>query len=190
MSVGPWVNSDLLLLSAYEFSGPLPSCRMNDLRTAIVALVAVVVGFAGAWLVFGARTADLIEENKVLRGQRGHLIQQTENDSPTDQAHLLVGTWSTTVEKSRLGQIDLVFDLQDDGDVVWRSVSDAKSTTIAQGKWKVLDDGIHFAVTIVDDRSSDKGKSRTTVAQIKELGKSCLSVVVDGTYWSFHRLSA
>ena len=158
---------------------------MNDLRTAIVGIVAVTIGFAGAWMVFGARNAQLTEENSVLRQQTGQLIQQID-DQPNPEA-LLVGRWATMVDKTRLGKIELIFELREDRSVRWESIHANKVTDIARGTWKLVDHGIHFAVTIVDERSPEKGQKKTTIATIKELGQTCLTLEVDGAEWVFHR---
>ncbi len=160
---------------------------MSDIRTAIVGFAAVVIGFAGAWMVFGGRAAKLERENIVLRQQqRGQLTQQL-NETPADPSKQLIGKWATTVAKSRLGRAELIFELRDDGSVVWRSVQEQKFTEIAVGTWTLDGDQLSFVVTIVDDRSADKGQQKTTVARIKELSSSCLSLEVEGDEWAFHR---
>lgn len=164
--------------------------HMNDLRTAVVGLFAVVVGFAGAWMVFGGRAARLEEENSVLRDrQRNQLVQEIDSSSG-ESRRMLVGRWATTIDKSRLGRIELVFELREDGSVLWQSLNDQEFTTIAKGKWRLEDEDIHFTVTIVDENSPDKGEENTTVARINELTAGCLSLIVDGDNWSFHRASA
>lgn len=161
----------------------------NDLRTAVVALFAVVVGFVGAWFVLGARATQLAEDNEALRRQAA-LIQQIADARPPRGEEQLLGRWATTVEKSRLGKIELIFDMRGDGSVVWQSVSDKQQREIASGQWRLDRDDVHFAVTVTDEQSPEKGRSRTTVASIEELTTDCLTLIVDGDEWSFHRVAA
>ncbi len=163
---------------------------MNDLRTAIVGFVAVAVGFGGAWMVFGSRAARLEEENNILRDrQRSQVVQEIGN-SPSDSRRLLVGRWATTVDKSRVGRIELIFELREDGSVFWESSAESQSTMIAEGDWRLDGENIYFDVIIVDESSPEKGLEKSTIAEVKELTESCLSLIVDGDNWSFHRTSA
>ncbi len=162
----------------------------NDLRTAAVALVAVVIGFVGAWFVLGARATQLAADNDTLRRQAAQLIQQIDDTRAPRGEEDLLGRWATTVEKSRLGKIELIFEMHRDGSVVWESVSDKKQRQIASGKWRLEGGDIHFAVTVTDEQSPEKGRSRTTVAHIEELTADCLTLIVDGDKWSFHRVAA
>jgi hypothetical protein len=165
---------------------------MNELRTAIVGLVAVVVGFAGAWFVLGARSAQLAKENDDLRrhGHQARPVDVNPSSDLGDPASLqrkLIGRWATVVQKSRLGRINLIFDLQTDGTVRWESTTGSEATEIASGAWKLEPGGIHFAVTIVDPRSPDKGLQRATTAKIVDLIGACLTLEVDGVEWEFFR---
>ena len=103
---------------------------MNDLRTAVVGMVCLAVGVVITWFIFGAKASQLEEENRALRDQqRSHLIT-----TRVDEPHLrsqLVGKWATTVSKSRLGRIELIFELGEDGMVRWQSVQQQEFSTIA-----------------------------------------------------------
>jgi hypothetical protein len=161
---------------------------MNDLRIFAVAIIAVVVGFAGAWMVFGGRAAKLADENHVLREQTGQLIQQLDNGQFDPRK--LVGRWVTTVERSRIGKVELIVDLSDDGKAVWQSASGGALHPIADGQWKFQGPAaIDFDLLIVNQRSTEKGKRRTTLATIRESTPSCLVLDVDGTEWVFLRTS-
>lgn len=159
---------------------------MTELRIFLVALIAVVVGFAGAWMVFGARATKLAEENDLLRRQSGQLIQQL--DQTQFDERRLVGRWSTIVEKSRLGKIELIVDLRPDGSVAWQSAASGKTNPIADGRWKLQSpQEIAFDLTIVDEHSPDKGQERSTLVTIRESTPSCLVLDVDGGEWVFLR---
>ena len=161
---------------------------MNELRIFIVALLAVVVGFAGAWMVFGARAAKLADENNVLRQQTGQLIQQL--DDGTFDERKLLGRWATTVEKARTGKIELIVDFRNDGSVTWQSASGGQVHSIAEGNWIFHSPGeIDFDLLIVNERSPDKGRRRTTLATIREATPSCLVLDVEGSEWVFLRTS-
>lgn len=160
---------------------------MNDLRTALVAFLAVVAGFTGAWLLFGARTAQLAEENTSLRQQTSQLIQQLDGPPQRPDDVALLGRWSTIVEESRLGEIELVFELQENGEVLWESLAQGKSKVIADGRWTLEGDKIHFAVTIVDEESPESGQQKATTAIIKEITEAGMVLDVNGVEWSFHR---
>lgn len=157
---------------------------MNELRIFIVALLAVVVGFAGAWMVFGSRAAKLASENQVLREQKGQLIQQLDRDN--FDPRLLVGRWATTVEKSDRGKVELIVELRDGGIATWQSSTPAGIEPIAEGKWKFrAPSDIDFDLLIVSPRSPDKGQRRTTLATIRDATSSLLVLDVEGTEWVF-----
>lgn len=161
---------------------------MNEIRIFIIAIIAVVVGFAGAWMVFGGRAAKLADENNVLRAQTGQLIQQL--DSNQFDPRKLVGRWVTTVERTRSGRVELIVDLRDDGKAIWESASGGAMHPIADGQWKFESPAaIDFDLLIVNERSAEKGKRRTTLATIRESTPSCLVLDVDGTEWVFLRTS-
>lgn len=159
---------------------------MNELRIFMIALVAVVVGFAGAWMVFGTRAAKLADENDLLRQQTGQLIQQID-DSRFDQRKL-IGRWATTVEKVNTGKVELIVDFRADGNVAWQSASGGKTHPIAEGNWQYSSPGtITFDLLIVNPRSPEKGKRRSTTATIRDATPSILVLDVDGSEWVFVR---
>jgi hypothetical protein len=161
---------------------------MNELRIFTVAIIAVVVGFAGAWMVFGGRAAKLADENNVLRAQTGQLIQQLDNGQFEERR--LVGRWGTTVERTGTGKVELIVDMHDDGTAVWESASGGQLHPIANGKWTLqTPDAIAFDLLIVNERSAEKGQRRTTPATIRESTPSCLVLDVEGTQWVFLRTS-
>jgi hypothetical protein len=161
---------------------------MNELRIFIIALVAVVVGFVGAWMVFGSRVAKLADENNTLRQQTGQLIQQL--DSGKFDPSKLIGRWATTVEKARTGKIELIVDFHADGRVMWESASNGEMHPIAEGTWNFRSPGeIDFDLVIVNERSPDRGKKRATLATVRESTPSCLVLDVEGGEWVFLRTS-
>ena len=139
-------------------------------------------------MVLSSRVARLAEENDTLRQQTGRLIQQINDARPGQDG--LIGRWATTVEKSRLGRIELVFELHQDGSVVWQSVREKQQNEIAVGQWRLDRDSVHFAVIVTDAGSPEKGRQKSTVAAIKELTTRCLTLIVDGDEWSFRRVAS
>jgi hypothetical protein len=161
---------------------------MNELRIFIIALLAVVVGFAGAWMMFGTQAAKLASENDVLRQQAGQLIQQLDDGQFSQRR--LIGRWATTVEKARSGKIELIVTFNDDGSVAWESASGGQRHPIAEGQWKFQSPAaIDFDLLIVNERSPDKGQRRSTLATIRDATPSCLVLDVDGSEWVFLRTS-
>ena len=158
---------------------------MNEVRTAIVGIVCLAVGGLGAWFIYGGKAAELEQEIKVLREQQGILTPSVTN-SPQLRSQL-VGEWATTVSKSRLGRIELIFELGDDGTVRWKSVHEQEFTTIAEGTWELSGENLRFDVTVVDKRSDDLGQTKSADARVLHVGHSCLSLDVAGDRWAFHR---
>lgn len=159
---------------------------MNDLRTAIVGTACLVVGAVVTWFIFGSKATHLEQENRALRQQRQNQVTTTEVEAPALRSRL-IGQWATTVSKSRLGRIELIFELSDDGSVRWRSVQQQQFTTIAEGNWELEGDSVRFDVTIIDQRSDDVGQKKTALARVIDIGESCLSLEVEGDEWAFHR---
>jgi len=165
---------------------------MNDLRTALVAFVAVVVGFVGAWLVLGSRMGRLEDENRQLRAQTTQTtgsVQQRDTTQPALSEERLVGSWATTVERSAQGRTELILRMREDGAVIWESRSGGRRREIARGNWRLEDNALHFAVTITDDASAEQDREKTATAVVSELGGNYLMLLVDGKDWSFRRAS-
>ena len=164
---------------------------MNDLRTAIVGFTCLAVGIVGTWFIFGAKAAQLEKENRALRQQQTGFPREFP-DSPADLRQQLIGQWATTVSKTRLGRIELIFELSDDGRVRWKSVQGQQIKTIAEGTWQVEDRNLQFTVIVLDQGNPPENAAsaaRTATATILELSGACLALEVDGDQWGFHRTS-
>ena len=159
---------------------------MNDLRTAVVGVACLIVGMVVAWFIFGAKASHLEAENRALREQAQGRLTTTELDNSGLRARL-VGKWATTVSKSRLGRIELIFELGEDGSVRWQSVQQQQFTTIAEGTWELEGDSLQFEVLVIDPRSSDVGQQKSALARVLDVDASCLSLEVEGDKWAFHR---
>lgn len=161
---------------------------MNDLRTASVGFVCLAVGIVGTWFIFGAKAAQLEKENRVLRQQQWANPANSHSESPVVTREQLIGQWATTVSKTRLGRIELIFELRDDGQVRWHSVQGDQIKAIAEGTWKVEDQQLRFSVIIIDgDNGLTRGAAKTATAHILELSGACLELEVEGDQWGFHR---
>ena len=144
------------------------------------------MGVVITWFIFGAKASQLEEENRALRDQQRSHLTASRGDEPQLRSQL-VGKWATTVSKSRLGRIELIFDLGEDGGVRWQSVQQQEFTTIAEGTWQLMGESIQFEVTVIDARSDDTGQQKSALARILDVGESCLSLEVEGEEWAFHR---
>lgn len=161
---------------------------MNDLRTASVGFICLAVGIAGTWFIFGAKAAQLEKENRVLRQQQWTDPTSSTAESPSVSREQLIGKWATTVSKTRLGRIELIFELRDDGQVRWHSVQGDQIKTIAEGTWQVEDRNLQFSVIITDgDSANAASTAKSATAHILELSGACLELEVEGDQWGFHR---